>query len=191
MIQSSAIAAVISNPRLQDNPIVECNDAFSELTGYARDEIIGRNCRFLTGPDTEPALTERLKAGIREQRPTMVEILNYKKDGARFRNAVLVAPIFGTQGELEYFLGSQVEMPDDATASTDVRRRDAAGRIGSLTSRQREVVVHLAAGKLNKQIAYDLGLSERTVKMHRAAVLQALGLRTTADVIRLAIEAGF
>jgi len=191
MIQSSAIAAVISNPRLQDNPIVECNDAFSELTGYARDEIIGRNCRFLTGPDTEQALTERLKAGIREQRPTMVEILNYKKDGARFRNAVLVAPIFGTQGELEYFLGSQVEMPDDATASTDVRRRDAAGRIGSLTSRQREVVVHLAAGKLNKQIAYDLGLSERTVKMHRAAVLQALGLRTTADVIRLAIEAGF
>ena len=191
MIQSSAIAAVISNPRLQDNPIVECNDAFSALTGYARDEIIGRNCRFLTGPDTEPALTERLQAGIREQRPTMVEILNYKRDGTRFRNAVLVAPIFGAAGELEYFLGSQVEMPDDAKFSSDARHRDAVDRIASLTSRQREVVVHLAAGKLNKQIAYDLGLSERTVKMHRATVLQALGLRTTADIIRLAIEAGF
>jgi DNA-binding NarL/FixJ family response regulator len=50
--------------------------------------------------------------------------------------------------------------------------------------------VYLAAGKLNKQIAYELGVGERTVKMHRAAVLQALGLRTTADIIRLAIEAG-
>ena len=100
-------------------------------------------------------------------------------------------PIFGAAGELEYFLGSQVEMPDDATASADARHSDAISRIGSLTSRQREVVVHLAAGKLNKQIAYELGLSERTVKMHRAAVLQTLGLRTTADIIRLAIEAGF
>jgi PAS domain S-box-containing protein len=191
MIQSSAIAAVLSNPRLSDNPIVECNDAFTQLTGYAREDIIGRNCRFLTGPATEPALTERLRAGIREQRPTMVEILNYKKDGTRFRNAVLVAPIFGVTGDLEYFLGSQVEMPDDAAVSAGVRIDDAATRIASLTPRQREIVVHLAAGKLNKQIAYELGVSERTVKMHRAAVLQALELRTTADIIRLAIEAGY
>jgi PAS domain S-box-containing protein len=191
MIQSSAIAAVLSNPRLSDNPIVECNDAFTQLTGYAREDIIGRNCRFLTGPATEPALTERLRAGIREQRPTMVEILNYKKDGTRFRNAVLVAPIFGATGDLEYFLGSQVEMPDDAAVSAGARSEDAATRIASLTPRQREIVVHLAAGKLNKQIAYELGVSERTVKMHRAAVLQALELRTTADIIRLAIEAGY
>jgi PAS domain S-box-containing protein len=190
MIQSSTIAAVVSDPRLRDNPIVECNDAFSALTGYARDEILGRNCRFLTGPATEPALTEQLRTGIREQRPTMVEILNYKKDGTRFRNAVLVAPIFGATGELEYFLGSQVEMPDDAATSADARNRDAVARIESLTPRQRDVVLHLAAGKINKQIAYELGVSERTVKMHRAAVLQALDLRTTADIIRLAIEAG-
>jgi PAS domain S-box-containing protein len=190
MIQTSAIAAVISNPRLPDNPIVECNAAFSQLTGYAREEVIGRNCRFLSGPDTESELTERLRAGIREQRPTMVEILNYKKDGSRFRNAVLVAPIFGASGDIEYFLGSQVEMPDDPSTTTD-HRQHARERVASLTRRQREIVVQLAAGKLNKQIAFDLGLSERTVKMHRAAVLNALDLRTTADIIRLAIEAGY
>ena len=61
----------------------------------------------------------------------------------------------------------------------------------SLSPRQREVLLHLAAGKLNKQIAYELGLSERTVKMHRAAVFTALGVRTGADAIRLAIEAGY
>lgn len=190
MIQSSATAAVISNPRLADNPIVECNEAFRELTGYSRDEIIGRNCRFLRGPDTEPAKTERLRIGIGEQRPTMVEIINYKKDGTRFCNAVLVAPIFGPSGELEYFLGSQVEIPMDAGASSDMRHMDAQRRVATLTARQREIVAHVAAGKLNKQIAFELGLSERTVKMHRAAALQALGLRTTADLIRLATEAG-
>ncbi len=191
MIQSSAVAAVISNPRLADNPIIDCNEAFVQLTGYDRDEIIGRNCRFLRGADTEDALSAELREGIAAQRPTMVEILNYKKDGTRFRNAVLVAPIFGATGALEYFLGSQVEVAGDEAAAGDNRRKAAAERIASLTPRQREIVVHIAAGKLNKQIAYELGLNERTVKMHRSTVIRVLGLRTTADIIRLAIEAGY
>jgi len=191
MIQSSAVAAVISDPRLPDNPIVDCNQAFVDLTGYSRDEIIGRNCRFLSGEGTEPGLTESLRVAIRDERPIMVEILNYKKDGAPFRNAVLVAPIFGDSGALEYFLGSQVEVPDDVASASELRRKQAAERIASLTPRQRDIVVHLAAGKLNKQIGFDLGICERTVKMHRSAVLRSLGLRTTADIIRLAIEAGY
>ena len=191
MIQSSAIAAVISDPRLPDNPIVECNDAFLLLTGYPREDVIGRNCRFLRGPDTEPWLTETLRTGIAAQQPTMVEILNYKKDRTPFRNAVLVAPIFDTFGKLEYFLGSQVEISEDAALAAEDRRVAARQRIASLTPRQREIVIHLASGKMNKQIAFALGIGERMVKMHRSAVLQALGLKTTADVIRLAIEAGY
>jgi len=191
MIQSSAIAAVISNPRLDDNPIVECNDAFVALVGYSRDEIIGRNCRFLTGPATEPNLTQQLRDGIAGRRPTMVEITNYKKDGSRFRNAVLVAPIFGADGALEFFLGSQSELPGEVDIAASDRRDAAARRLQRLTSRQREVSLMLAAGKLNKQIAYELGLNERTVKLHRAAVLQALGMRSTAEIIRLVIEAGY
>ena len=100
MIGSSPIAAVMSNPRLPDNPIVECNAAFVALTGYQRDEIIGHNCRFLTGAGTEPWLTEMLRNGIRRRQPVMVEILNYKKDGTPFRNAIMVAPIFGADGGL-------------------------------------------------------------------------------------------
>ena len=191
MIGSSPIAAVISNPRLTDNPIVECNAAFEALTGYRRDEIIGNNCRFLTGKGTEPELTELLRDGIRRRQPVIVEILNYKKDGSPFRNAVMVAPIFGNSGELEYFLGSQVEIAEDVARANDVRREAARSRIAALSRRQREVLLLLASGKLNKQIAYQLGLSERTVKMHRAAVFAALGVKTSADAIRLAIEAGF
>ena len=191
MIGSSPIAAVMSDPRLPDNPIVECNAAFVALTGYQREEIIGHNCRFLTGPGTEPWLIETLRNGIRRRQPVMVEILNYKKDGTPFRNAVMVAPIFDTAGELEYFLGSQVEIADDVARANDARREAAHARVAALSRRQREVLLHMAAGKLNKQIAFELGLSERTVKMHRAAVFTALGIRTSADAIRLAIEAGY
>ena len=191
MINSSPTAAVISNPRLPDNPIIACNDAFVELTGYPREEIIGRNCRFLRGEGTEPEKALILREGIWRHQPVMVEILNYKKNGTPFRNAVMVAPIFDAAGELEYFLGSQVEIAENVARANEPRRSAAHDRVAALSSRQREVLVQIAAGKLNKQIAYELGLSERTVKMHRAAVLSALGVRTTADAIRLAIEAGF
>ena len=190
MIAASPIAAVISNPRLADNPIVECNDAFAELTGYAPKEIVGQNCRFLTGPDTEPELSEELRSAICDKRPALVEILNYKKDGTPFRNAVLVAPIFGADGSLEYFLGSQMQVGDDR-ALLERRRSEARGRIEALSPRQRDVLLLMAEGNLNKQIGYRLGLSERTVKMHRAALLTSLGIGTTADAIRLAVEAGF
>ncbi len=191
LIASSAIAAVVSDPRQADNPIVACNDAFVALTGYSRAEILGSNCRFMAGSDTEPWLTETLRTGIRMQRPTMVEILNYKKDGTAFRNAVMVAPIFDSTGALEYFLGSQVEIAAAPANTSEDRRRLAHRRIAQLSPRQRQILIELAKGKLNKQIAHELGLSERTVKMHRAALFRGLEVRTTADAIRIAIEAGY
>jgi len=191
LIASSAVAAVVSNPRLPDNPIVACNEAFIALTGFQRAEIIGRNCRLLTGPDTEPWLSETLRKGIREKQPTMVEILNYKRDGTPFRNAVMVAPIFDSAGEVEYYLGSQVELEEDVPRAADTRRKFAYERITALSPRQREILIEMARGKLNKQIAYELNLSERTIKMHRAALFKALDVRTTADAIRVAVEAGY
>lgn len=191
MIEESPIPAVLSNPRLPDNPIIACNDAFIKLSGYDRNEIIGHNCRFLRGEDTEPELTEALRTGIKAGQPVMVEILNYKKDGTPFRNALMIAPIFGSSGELEYFLGSQVEVTENVTAAAQLRREKALAQIDELSLRQKQVLVQIAAGKLNKQIAFDLGLHERTVKLHRSALLRALGVQTNADAIRIAIEAGF
>ena len=171
--------------------VVFVNDAFCRQTGYDRDWIIGRNCRFLRGPTTEDDKARVLREGIHRKQPVMVEIINYKKDGTRFRNAVMVAPIFDAEGEVEYFLGSQVELPEEQGAANDVRRNGAAERVERLSRRQKEILVLMAAGKLNKQIAYELGLSERTVKMHRSAVLKGLDVKTSADAIRVAIEAGF
>lgn len=190
LIVDSPIASVISNPRLKDNPIIACNASFIELTGYGEDEIVGRNCRFLAGPATEPWLTETIRSGVRKHRPVLVEILNYKRDGTPFRNAVLVAPIFDEAGELEFFLGSQVELEAETPIPNSSRRMAAAMLVKALTPRQREVLEQMATGHLNKQIAYALGLSEQTVKMHRALLMQRLGASTTADAIRIAVEAG-
>jgi PAS domain S-box-containing protein len=190
LIVDSPIASVISNPRLKDNPIVACNEAFMSLTGYYEHEIVGRNCRFLAGPATEPWLTEAIRVGVRKHNPVLVEILNYKRDGAPFRNAVLVAPIYDEEGELEFFLGSQVELDADAPTAYANRRINAAKLVKELTARQREVLAEMALGHLNKQIAFTLGICEQTVKMHRALVMTRLGAATTADAIRIAVEAG-
>lgn len=186
LIASSKVAAVVSDPRQPDNPIIACNEAFMHLTGYSRAEIVGRNCRFLRGERTEPEQTAMLREAVSERRPTMVELINYRKDGTAFRNAVMIAPLFDEEGELVYFLGSQMAI-DDTGAS---RHEQARAQVEGLSRRQRQILEALAKGRLNKQIAYELGLTERTIKMHRAAMLKALGVRTVAEAIRIAIEAG-
>ncbi|KLE33700.1 LuxR C-terminal-related transcriptional regulator [Aurantiacibacter gangjinensis] len=190
LIGGSPIASVVSDPRLPDNPIIACNQAFIDLTGYAEDEIVGRNCRFLSGPGTEPWLTETIREGVRERKPVMVEILNYKKDGGAFRNAVVVAPIFDEEGELEYFFGSQVELDEDASGPSLTRRVRAIEKIKDLSKRQLEVLEMVAKGLRNKQIAWELGLSEKTIKMHRGIAMDKLGAQSSAEMIRLAVEAG-
>ncbi|MGE4409879.1 MAG: PAS domain-containing protein [Sphingobium sp.] len=188
MIDNSSIAAILTDPRQPDNPIIRCNEAFIELTGYDRDEIIGRNCRFLAGKGTDPNATRTIRESIARHQPVMTEIINYRKDGTRFRNAVMIVPIFDAEGKLEYFLGSQVAVGGDTLPA---RRQAARKQIEVLTPRQQKILTEMAAGKLNKQIAHELGLSERTIKMHRAAVIAALDVRSSAEAIRIAVEAGY
>ncbi len=190
LIADSPIASVISDPRLPDNPIVACNAMFCELTQYGPEDILGRNCRFLSGPGTEPWLTEAITSGVRDHRPVLVEILNYKRDGTPFRNAVLVAPIYDDRDMLLYFLGSQVEMPDGGPGPSTTRRIRAAEQVMRLSERQRQVLKLASDGLLNKQIAGVLNLSEKTVKMHRSILMERLGASSMAEMIRIAVEAG-
>jgi PAS domain S-box-containing protein len=189
-IEHSPIATVISDPRQTDNPIVASNQAFSDLTGYGKDEIIGRNCKFLAGEDTEPWLTEKLREGISSQKPVLVELLNYKKDGTPFRNAVLVAPVFDNMGVLEYYIGSQVELPEDAESPSVNRHQNAVEIVSHLSPRQKEILQKMAAGFRTKQIAYQLSLSEKTVQMHRMLLFKKLQTSNAADAVRIAVEAG-
>lgn len=186
----SPIAMVISNPRRPDNPLEAVNAQFCALTGYAERDIVGRNCRFLAGAGTEEATTERLRQAIAGQRPALVDILNYRADGTAFRNGVMISPIFGGDGEIAFFLGSQVDLGEDRLDPLAARRDSAARRVAELPPRQREVLVCMARGLLNKQAAWELKISEKTVKMHRALLLERLGVATSAEAIRIAVEAG-
>ncbi len=189
-IQHSPIATVVSDPRQKDNPLIAVNQAFLDLTGYAEDEVVGRNCRFLRGADTETAQTEKLRTAIFERKPTLAELINYKKDGTKFRNAVMLAPLFDANGELEYFVGSQIEIPKAEDSITTIRQQQAAELVDTLSPRQREILKLMAQGYRTKQIAYMLDLSEKTVQMHRMLLFKKLSTSNAADAVRIAVEAG-
>jgi PAS domain S-box-containing protein len=186
-IQLTSIATVITDPTQPDNPMIAVNSAFEKLTGHDARAIIGLNCRLLRGPETNVEASAKLRQAVSQGFATMVELLNYRADGTSFYNAVMIAPIFGENGRPALFIGSQMEVEPKEDVSA--RGQQAMSRISQLTPRQRDVLQLMARGLLNKQIAFELGISEKTVKMHRAAMLAALGARVSADAIRLAVEA--
>lgn len=186
----SPIAMVLSNPSRADNPLEIANPAFCDLTGYAEEEILGRNCRFLARETTGQPAQAEMRTAVSLARPVLTEVLNYRRDGTPFRNGVMITPLFGSDGELAWFLGSQVDLGDGPADALARRRAAAARKVADLPQRQREVLAGIAQGLLNKQIAWDLKISEKTVKMHRALLLERLGVGTSAEAIRIAVEAG-
>ncbi len=188
-IDLSPIATLITNPRLPDNPIVRANAAFCALTGFAKGEIVGHNCRFLAGPGTETAGRTLLREAVANAKPVLTVLLNYRKDGTAFRNAVMIAPVVGEGGAIDYFIGSQMDVGDAPEPLAGPRAARASALTATLTPRQKQVLERMVQGYRNKQIAASLGIDEKTVKMHRASLLRRLGAATTADAIRIAIEA--
>ena len=189
-IRFSPIATVVSDPSKPDNPLIAVNEAFCALTGYAEDEVIGRNCRFLRGPDTENGQTEKLRSAVYGQHPALAELINYRKDGSPFRNAVMIAPLFDDDGNLELFVGSQIEVLPEEESIGLVRQQQAAQIVDRLSPRQREILQQMARGFRTKQIAYRLSLSEKTVQMHRMLMFKKLSTSNAADAVRIAVEAG-
>ena len=113
---------VVTDPRQPHNPIVLANQAFLDLTGYAAEEVVGRNCRFLQGKGSSPVAIAEIRAAVAEIREANVEVLNYRKDGSAFWNKVHISPIHDEQGCLLYFFGSQM----DVTALRNVQNLEAS-----------------------------------------------------------------
>ncbi len=189
-IRFSPIATVVSDPTQADNPLIAVNAAFCALTGYTEAEVIGRNCRFLRGPDTENGQTEKLRTAVYGQHSALAELINYRKDGSPFRNAVMIAPLFDDDGNLELFVGSQIEVLPEEGSIGLVRQQQAAQIVDRLSPRQREILQQMARGFRTKQIAYRLSLSEKTVQMHRMLMFKKLSTSNAADAVRIAVEAG-
>jgi PAS domain S-box-containing protein len=103
---------VISDPNRPDNPLVYVNDGFARLTGYSGQDVLGRNCRFLQGPGTDPTALGQIRAAIRERRDCLVELLNYRKDGTPFWNRLSITPLRDAHGRLTHFVGVQSDVTD-------------------------------------------------------------------------------
>ncbi len=138
ILDSCVNGVTLSDPDLEDLPIVYANKAFENITLYAQPEIVGRNCRFLQGSDRDQPELHRLRAAIRERKPAEVVLRNYRKDGVLFFNRLVVKPLFGASGELLYFLGVQYDVTKLVQAEAEIgrlsERLDLAGVEAMLVS---------------------------------------------------------
>uniref|UniRef100_A0A453KFD5 LOV domain-containing protein n=1 Tax=Aegilops tauschii subsp. strangulata TaxID=200361 RepID=A0A453KFD5_AEGTS len=100
---------VITDPRLPDNPIIFASDSFLQLTEYSREEILGRNCRFLQGPETDRDTVRKIRDAIDNQTEVTVQLINYTKSGKKFWNLFHLQPMRDQKGDVQYFIGVQLD----------------------------------------------------------------------------------
>ncbi len=135
-VRATRMPMIITNPRLPDNPVVFANGAFCRLSGYTREEILGRNCRFLQGPETEPETVAKIREAVRRVESIEIDIRNHRKDGELFWNRLLMAPVFDTEGVLAYFFASQVDVTIERERLTGLEASNAS-LMAELTDRLR------------------------------------------------------
>jgi len=133
-VEMTRMPMVVTDPRQPDNPIVFANGAFFDLTGYQQQEVLGRNCRFLQGPQTDPSTVAEVRRAVEEERAVAVDVLNYKKDGKPFWNALFIGPIFDQDGELLYFFASQMDITERRTTQEAYLQAQKMEAIGQLTA---------------------------------------------------------
>ncbi|CAJ2507969.1 Uu.00g091550.m01.CDS01 [Anthostomella pinea] len=100
----------LSDPSRPDNPIVFASEEFNKTTQYGMGYVLGRNCRFLQGPKTNPASVRRLREMLAAGKEHCETFLNYRRDGSPFMNLLMVAPLFDSRGNVRYFIGAQVDV---------------------------------------------------------------------------------
>lgn len=132
-VKTTRMPMIVTDPNLPDNPIIFANPAFLSMTGYGGDEVLGRNCRFLQGADTDPDTVKEIGEAIREQRETSVEIINYKKNGSAFWNALFISPVFDGDGKLRYHFASQLDVTRRRDAEEALRQAQKMEAVGQLT----------------------------------------------------------
>jgi two-component system cell cycle sensor histidine kinase/response regulator CckA len=131
-IQAVSQGILITDPNQQDNPIIYASPGMERLTGYRADEIMGRNCRFFQGRNTDPETINELGEAIRAGRECSVEILNYRKDMTPFWNALSVTPVRDEQGGLLNFIGVQADVTERRELENQVRQSQKMEAIGQL-----------------------------------------------------------
>lgn len=116
-LQTAQQNFVVTDPSLPDNPIVYASQGFLNLTGYSLDQILGRNCRFLQGPETDPKAVEQIRKAIEQGNDMSVCLLNYRVDGTTFWNQFFIAALRDASGTVTNFVGVQCKVSDQYAAA--------------------------------------------------------------------------
>ena len=125
-IESTSNGIAIADATVADNPIIYVNPSFERITGYNRDELIGKNCRFLQGKDTNPAAVKKLRTAIEEGKECQVILRNFQKDGTPFWNELSIAPVYNSRRYLTHFIGVQTDITDRQRAEEELYSQSQA-----------------------------------------------------------------
>ena len=133
-VQMSRMPMCLTDPNQPDDPIVFCNQAFEQLTGYTQAEIVGRNCRFLQGENTDPAMLDEIRRVLAAREDVHLELLNYRRDGSSFWNALFISPVVDTSGKLVYYFASQLDVTRRREAEAMMQQSQRLETLGSMAS---------------------------------------------------------
>lgn len=188
-IEMTRMPMILTDPAQDDNPIVFANNAFLDLTGYDLDEVVGRNCRFLQGAQTDREVVRQLREAVAARHAISIEILNYRRDGSPFWNGVFIGPVYDEHGELLYFFASQLDVTARREAEATRFQSQKMESIGQLTAglaHDFNNLLQVLGGSLDMMAARRD--DDRTFRRYHAAATQAAerGTKLTAQLLSFA-----
>ncbi|MCA1196407.1 EAL domain-containing protein [Sphingomonas sp. R647] len=196
-IAQCADGVMVADMRMRGQPIVKVNAAFEAITGYAADEAIGKNCRYLQGSDRlQPEIAE-MRAALTDGRPCAVTIRNYRRDGTMFRNSLRLIPLRDDAGEVTHFVGLMRDVTHDAGIDRLTGLFDRYGLLDRLADRSAPATTALLMVKVdivrfhevNNGFGYDVGDALLRSVAARLATLPATAVaRTGSNSFALAFE---
>jgi len=166
-VESSAVPIAIADPYEADCPLVFVNQAFLKLTGYDEDEVLGRNCRFLQGPETRDEDRQALRDAVRDKATISREILNYRKDGSSFWNELHMAPMLDDHGDLLYFIATQVDVTERMTRTENLRQELDEK---TLALRDQAERTHHMAREMTHRVRNSLALIQAMLRMQLSSL---------------------
>lgn len=179
-VRWSRMPIIFADPRQADTPLIYANQSFCQLTGYSIEEIVGRNCRFLQGPDTDPSTVRKIREALDARRAIGIDILNYRKDGTPFWNALYISPVLDADGELLFFIASQFDASERREVFDGVKSRKEAleEEIGARTDELERTLRSLGAA-----------LAEKTLLLHEVDHRVKNNLQTISTLLAMQARA--
>ncbi|MCA1769697.1 MAG: EAL domain-containing protein [Halomonas sp.] len=134
-VEGSINGVAIADANRPDTPIVYVNPAFLRITGYSKEEVLGRNCRFMQGPDTDPASVERIRQQLSRSEDVHLTLLNYRKDGTPFWNDLYIAPVRDAQERVTHYVGMQNDVSEQKIYESQLAHHASHDALTGLANR--------------------------------------------------------